>query len=61
VLLLRFKDTIALSPAKFLLPDGRPSLLYSRGVGRDCSALIGSAASHSHLLTGPFPDQRTIQ
>ena len=42
-------------------PDGRPSLLYSRGVGRDCSALIGSAASHSHLLPDPFPDPGTIQ
>ena len=42
-------------------PDGCPSLLYSRGVGRDCSALLGSAASHSHLLPGPFPDPGTIQ
>jgi hypothetical protein len=48
-------------PHKSSLPDERSSPLYSRGVGRDCSALFGSAASHSHLLPGPFPDQGTIQ
>jgi hypothetical protein len=57
----RIQGTIAPPPRTSFRPDGRSSLLYSRGVGRDCSALIGSAASHSHLLPDPSPDPGTIQ
>lgn len=55
------RSTIAPYPHKSSPPDERSSPLYSRGVGRDCSALFGSAASHSHLLPDPFPDPGTIQ
>lgn len=53
--------TIAPVPSPSFRADERPSPLYSRGVGRDCSALNGSTASHSHLLPDPFPDPGTIQ